>query len=238
MPILELCAGVGGLGLVVEHLTNDQVRYVAETDPGASAVLAERYPEAPNLGDITEIDWTSLVGEVDILASGFPCQGISNAGLRRGFDDERSGLWYTVLDAIRVLRPRVVFLENVSAIVRRGLPEVVAGLAEIGYDSRWCCVRASEFDAAHHRDRWFCVAVPENSDREPGREWWRAAPREAEVSCSSQFCGGGGGGGAVCRTQSASRRDTCRRSLLSSALRRPPQTERAGRGILRSERVE
>ncbi|MFF2543978.1 DNA cytosine methyltransferase, partial [Kitasatospora sp. NPDC058063] len=201
MPILELCAGVGGLGLVVEHITGDQVRYVAETDPGASAVLAEHYPGAPNLGDITEIDWASLIGEVDIIASGFPCQGISNAGLRLGLEDERSGLWYTVLESIRVLRPRVVFLENVSAIVRRGLAEVVAGLAEIGYDARWCCVRASEFGAAHHRDRWFCVAFPENSDGESRGEWWRTASGQAS-GCSPQTCGGGGGGpGANLRTQ-------------------------------------
>ncbi|MFJ6137497.1 DNA cytosine methyltransferase [Kitasatospora sp. NPDC092286] len=193
MPILELCAGVGGLGVVAEHITADQVRYVAETDPGASAVLAERYPDAPNLGDITEIDWASLVGEVDIITSGFPCQGISNAGHRKGLDDERSGLWYTVLEAIRVLRPRIVFLENVSAIARRGLPEVLAGLSEIGYDARWSCLRASDIGAAHHRDRWFCIAVPQNADGESWDKWRGSTPRQAEGSCRSHFCGGGGG---------------------------------------------
>ncbi|MEV7358260.1 DNA (cytosine-5-)-methyltransferase, partial [Kitasatospora sp. NPDC091276] len=190
MPILELCAGVGALGVVAEHITSDQVRYVADIDPGACAVLAERYPDAPNLGDIKQIDWASLVGEVDIITSGFPCQGISNAGLRKGLEDERSGLWYTVLEAIRVLRPRIVFLENVSAILRRGLPEVVAGLAEIGYDARWSCIRASDIGAAHHRDRWFCVAVPQDADGESWDQWRRAAPRQKAGPCSSHFCGG------------------------------------------------
>lgn len=84
MPILELCAGYGGLGLAVEALTGERIRYVAESDPHASLILAARYPDAPNLGDITEINWEALQGEVDIITAGFPCQGISNAGRRRG----------------------------------------------------------------------------------------------------------------------------------------------------------
>ncbi|MER6364964.1 DNA (cytosine-5-)-methyltransferase, partial [Kitasatospora sp. NPDC001527] len=191
MPILELCAGVGALGVVAEHIMSDQVRYVAETDPGACAVLAERYPDAPNLGDVTQIDWTSLIGKVDVITSGFPCQGISNAGHRKGLEDERSGLWYTVLEAICTLRPRVVFLENVSAISRRGLAEILGGLSEAGYDARWCCIRASDIGAAHHRDRWFCVAVPKDAHGEFGSEWRSAAPRKAEGPCRSHFCGGG-----------------------------------------------
>lgn len=202
MPILELCAGVGALGLVAEHITSEQVRYVAEIDPAASAVLAKHYPDAPNLGDITEIDWTALIGEVDIITSGFPCQGISNAGLRKGLEDERSGLWYTVLEAIRVLRPRVVFLENVSAIARRGLAEVVAGLSQAGYDARWSCIRASDIGAAHHRDRWFCIAVPKDADGESWDQWRSATPRQAQGPCTSRFCGGGGGGGQSAASRS------------------------------------
>ncbi|MFF2039361.1 DNA cytosine methyltransferase [Kitasatospora sp. NPDC058170] len=169
IPILELCAGYGGLGRAVEALTGDRVRYVAESDPHAALILAIRYPRAPNLGDITRIDWSAIAGQVDIITAGFPCQDISNAGKRAGLHGERSGIWANVLEAVRVLRPNLVFLENVAAIRRRGLPDVLGGLASIGYDARWCCFRASGAGAAHVRDRWFCIASPATDPDSIGR---------------------------------------------------------------------
>ncbi|MFJ9694916.1 DNA cytosine methyltransferase [Kitasatospora sp. NPDC101183] len=160
MPILELCAGYGGLGMAVEQLTGDHVAFVAESDPAASAVLAERFPGVSNVGDITAYDWRKLIGHVDIITAGFPCQDISTAGQGAGIDGERSGIWRNVADAVRVLRPRMLFVENVSAIRSRGLGRVLADLAAIGYDARWVCLRASAVGAAHHRDRFFCLAVP------------------------------------------------------------------------------
>jgi DNA (cytosine-5)-methyltransferase 1 len=179
MPILGLCAGFGGLEIAVEELTGEPVAYLAEIDRYAAQILAHHHPDIPNLGDITSYDWTELLGQVDIICAGFPCQDISNAGHRKGIDGEKSGVWRNVADAIRVLRPRLVFLENVSAIARRGLDRVLGDLAAIGYDARWMCFRASEVGAAHHRDRWFCVAFPsadapgaglEGGDGQPARE--------------------------------------------------------------------
>jgi site-specific DNA-cytosine methylase len=57
VPILELCAGYGGLGCAVEELTGEKVSYVAEVDEAASKILAHRFPGVPNIGDITTIDW-------------------------------------------------------------------------------------------------------------------------------------------------------------------------------------
>ncbi|MFL4491777.1 DNA cytosine methyltransferase [Streptomyces sp. VTCC 41912] len=160
MPILGLCAGYGGLELAIEALTGDQTAFVAEIEPHASKILAHHHPEVPNLGDITTIDWHQLIGLVDIVAAGFPCQDISNAGKRVGINGTRSGIWRNVAEAIRILRPRIVFLENVAAITRRGLDQVLGDLVAIGYDARWVCLRASDAGAAHRRDRWFCVAYP------------------------------------------------------------------------------
>jgi DNA (cytosine-5)-methyltransferase 1 len=165
MPILELCAGYGGLGLAVEQLTGDEVAYVAETNPAACKVLAARFPDAPNIGDIRAYDWSWLVGQVDVITAGFPCQDISNAGPRKGITGERSGVWKSVAEAVRVIRPRILFLENVAAIRSRGLGVVAEDLAQVGYDLQWTCVRASSLGAAHHRDRWFGVAMPADTDR-------------------------------------------------------------------------
>lgn len=144
MPILELCAGYGGLGLAVEELTKDRVAFVAEVDEAASKILAVRYPQAPNIGDITVYDWAQLEGLVDIITAGFPCQDISNAGKRKGIAGERSGIWKNVCEATRVLRPRLLFLENVAAIRGRGLSTVAEDLAQVGYDLLWTTLRASD----------------------------------------------------------------------------------------------
>ncbi|MER8067206.1 DNA cytosine methyltransferase [Streptomyces sp. NPDC094034] len=169
IPILELCAGYGGIGRAVEALTGDRIKIVADIDPYASLILATRYPHARNIGDITQFDWATIAGEVDIITAGFPCQDISNAGKRAGIHGERSGIWESVLGAVRVLRPRFVFLENVSAIRNRGLAHVLAGLAACGYDARWCCFRASATGAPHMRDRWFCIATPSTNSTRVGR---------------------------------------------------------------------
>ncbi|MFD4699798.1 DNA cytosine methyltransferase [Streptomyces niveus] len=164
--------------MAVEALTGDKVTYVAEVDEAACKILAHHFPDAPNIGDITSFDWITLDGLVDIITAGFPCQDISNAGKREGIDGERSGIYRNVIEAIRILRPRLVFLENVAAIKSRGLWQVVADLAAIGYDVRWTCVRASAVGAAHHRDRWFAVAYPVGSV--PDAESFGRAARGAE----------------------------------------------------------
>lgn len=163
MPILELCAGFGGLALAVEALTGDKTTVVAEVHPAACKIMAQRFPDAPNLGDARTIRWLDLRGKVDKLSCGFPCQDISDAGLREGIKGARSGLWFDIAEAIRLIRPQHVFLENVSAIRNRGLGAVLTSLHEIGYDAQWTTLRASDIGAAHRRDRWFAVATPAHS---------------------------------------------------------------------------
>lgn len=165
MPILELCAGYGGLGLAVEELMSDKVTVVAEVHKAACLVMAHRFPDAPNIGDVRYQSWDLLRDEgITAITAGFPCQDISDAGRREGIKGERSGIWFNIADAIRVLRPRHVFLENVSAIRNRGQGAVLSSLSEIGYDARWTTLRASGIGAPHHRDRWFCYATPADSN--------------------------------------------------------------------------
>jgi len=97
---------------------------------------------------------------VDVLTAGFPCQDISNAGKRAGITGAHSSLWSAVADAVRALQPPVVFVENVAALLRRGFDVVHRDLAQIGYDTRWLCLRASDVGAAHRRDRLFLLATP------------------------------------------------------------------------------
>jgi DNA (cytosine-5)-methyltransferase 1 len=100
------------------------------------------------------------VPRVDVLCGGFPCQDISLAGRGAGIDGERSGLWSQFARLIRELRPRYVLVENVPALLARGMGRVLADLAACGYDSEWDCLPASSFGAPHQRDRVWVVAYP------------------------------------------------------------------------------
>ncbi|MEU8048457.1 DNA cytosine methyltransferase [Micromonospora haikouensis] len=155
----SVCTGYGGLDLAVELVLGGRLAWYAETDRHASAVLAHHWPGIPNLGDISIVDWTQA-GHVDILTAGFPCQDISNAGKRVGITGQHSSVWNHVAAAVRVLRPQLLFVENVAALLRRGLDVVHADLAAIGYDTSWTCLRASDIGAAHQRDRLFLLATP------------------------------------------------------------------------------
>ena len=148
----------GGLDLAA----GGELAWYAEIEPAACQVLAAHYPNVPNLGDITKIDWTS-VPPVDILTGGYPCQPFSHAGNRKGKDDERH-LWPYVRDAIAILRPGQVILENVSGHLSLGFSQVLMDLAAIGFDAEWGTLRASDVGAPHGRNRLFIVAHP-NSRR-------------------------------------------------------------------------
>lgn len=166
MPILSLCTGYGGLDDAVQEVTGDRLAAYAEIMPEASAVLKFLHPELTNLGDVSAIDWEELARrhpEVDVIAAGFPCQDISDAGRREGINGSRSRLWFDVLAATCAIRPRLLFLENVDAIRTNGLDEVSRGLNEAGYTLVWTVIRASSVGAPHQRDRWFGLAFPSDS---------------------------------------------------------------------------
>ncbi|WP_369190225.1 DNA cytosine methyltransferase [Streptomyces sp. R08] len=198
---VSLCTGSAALDQAVEAVTGLPTVLVGEKDPAASRLLAARLPHARNLGDITAVDWAALSAAVPrpaALTAGFPCQDISNAGPRGGIAGDRSGLWKTIAyGAIRHLRPRLVFLENVAALRSRGLDVVAADLAAIGYDARWICLRAGdpEVGACHRRDRWFAVAYPaaEDSHLAVGTQRRAAASGQAQGGRARAHAGGRSG---------------------------------------------
>lgn len=161
MPYVgSLFSGIGGIELGFEH-AGFNTSWCIEYEPYAQSILRKRFPNAKIYGDITKIDFRD-VPKVEILTGGFPCQDISNAGKRAGIEGSRSSLWKYYCEAIRILRPKIAFIENVAALTNRGLNVVLADLAGIGYDAEWYCVSASSVGADHQRKRMFIVAYPNN----------------------------------------------------------------------------
>jgi len=157
MRLGSFCTGYGGLDMAVETHYGAHLAWCSEVDKDCNQVLAHHWPGVPNLGDLTAIDWDQ-VEPVDIMCAGFPCQPFSHAGKRLGAGDERAIFAY-IADAISVLRPGIVVLENVAGLLTLGGPGVVGTLAGLGYDLRWGVVRASDAGAPHRRARWFCIAT-------------------------------------------------------------------------------
>ena len=158
MRIGSLATGYGGLDMAVENMLGGTVAWTSDIDPGASKIIAHRYPDAPNLGDLTVTDWAT-VEPIDILTAGYPCQPFSHAGQRKGTADERH-IWPYIAHAVGVLRPRLLLLENVAGHLSLGFGDVLGDLAALGYDAQWVSLRAADVGACHGRRRVFIAANP------------------------------------------------------------------------------
>jgi len=157
----SLFAGIGGFDLGFER-AGMECKWQVEIDEYANRVLEKHWPSVRRHGDIKTFppdpdDW-----RVDCICGGFPCQDISYAGRGAGLDGERSGLFYEAVRVIREVGPRVVVLENVAALLTRGLDDVLGTLASLGFDAEWHCIPAAAVGAPHRRDRVFIVCYSQS----------------------------------------------------------------------------
>src|SRR5687767_14421804 len=130
MTFGSLFAGIGGFDLGFERAGMRCVWQV-EIDPYCRRVLAKHWPNVRRHDDVRTFD-----GEpCDVLCGGFPCIDISNAGERAGLSGADSGLWREMVRAVRMVRPRIAVVENVAALLCRGMGTVCGDLAESGYDA-------------------------------------------------------------------------------------------------------
>ena len=183
LTVGSLFAGYGGIEIALGSVLDVRPAWFVEFDKAPSKVLAHHWPDVPNHGDVTKVDW-STVPPVDVITGGSPCQDLSHAGKRAGMTEgTRSNLWVAMREAIATIRPRLVVWENVrgafsapadSALepcpgcvgdgddgpVLRALGRVLGDLADLGYDCRWYGLRAADVGAAHGRFRVFLFATP------------------------------------------------------------------------------
>lgn len=131
-----------------------------EIDEFPSAVLAQRFPEIPNLGDITKVDWSEYAGKTDLVVGGSPCQSFSVAGNRTGLEGA-SGLMWEYVRCVREVRPRWFVWENVPGALSSTKGEdfrcLLESMDDLGYGLAWRVLDAQFFGVAQRRRRVFLV---------------------------------------------------------------------------------
>lgn len=171
MKVLDLFSGIGGFSLGFERAGMETIAF-CEFDKHAQKVLRKHWPDVPIFEDVRDLDATQFRGSVDVVCGGFPCQDLSHAGTKKGFDGERSSLYREMLRIISECRPRYAVFENVTGLLTgeqgRWFGQFLYDLASIGYDAEWHCISASELGAHHHRDRIWIVAYPTLSHSKGG----------------------------------------------------------------------
>jgi len=185
--VLDLFSGIGGFSLGLERAGMRTVAF-CEREPYCQAVLRKHWPDVPIYDDVRTLTADRLHADgiaVDLICGGFPCQDISLAGKGAGLAGERSGLWREYARIIGEVRPRYVVVENVAALLGRGLGDVLGDLAALGFDAEWHCIPASAVGLPHARERVWVVAY-RDGDRQLQPDWgishergWSGNRREA-----------------------------------------------------------
>lgn len=193
LRVLDLFSGIGGFSLGLERAkgygeyTGFETVAFCEIEEFPRRVLAKHWPEVPCYRDVRELTAERLAADgiwPDVVTGGFPCQDLSLAGKGAGLGGEQSGLFFELLRVVDEVRPQYVIMENVSALLRRGMGEVLAGLAARGFDAEWDCLPASFVGAPHNRDRIWIVAYPQRDQQSRPKSCFGAIGRMGRVEQS------------------------------------------------------
>jgi len=157
----DLCAGIGGFRIGLESLGGSCVFSSDINENCEKTYFANhnaRYDEY-DIFDINESNFPS----VDILCGGFPCQPFSIAGKKIGFNDERGTVFFKIASIAKVAKPKIIFLENVTNLVKidkgNTLKTIFNELEDIGYNVHYEILDSSDFGVPQSRKRVYIVAI-------------------------------------------------------------------------------
>ena len=191
----SLFSGIGGLDLGVEYATGGRCVWQVEKEEFGRVVLAKHWPDVARYDDVCTVGGVPMrhvLPRVDAIIGGSPCQDLSLAGKRAGFDGAKSSLWREYLRIVSQLRPRFMLLENVPGLHSSNggwdFAEVLGGLAALGYDATWDLFRASDVGAPQRRERVFLLAYM--ADTECGRRSIGRDARDMAEACRCVRCAG------------------------------------------------
>lgn len=169
LRVLDLFSGIGGFSLGLERTGGFETVAFCEIDPFCRKVLAKHWPNVRQYEDVRTLTADTLERDgigVDVICGGFPCQDVSNAGHQEGLAGDRSGLWFQIDRLVGELGPKIVIVENVGALLHRGLDTVLGCFAERRYDVWWETISAQAIGLPHERTRVWIVAYTDQIGRE------------------------------------------------------------------------
>lgn len=157
----SLYAGVGGICLGFKQ-AGFNLEWANEFDKFACITYRNNYSHNLIEGDVLGLDINQLT-PVDILCAGFPCQPFSVAGYRKGFNDHRGNHFFKVMDFVDIMRPKVIFLENVKNLVTHDngntFRVIYNSIIERGYSFAHKVLNTKDYgNIPHNRERIFIVA--------------------------------------------------------------------------------
>lgn len=169
MRYLSVCSGIEAASVAWESLGWTPVAF-SEIEKFPSKVLAHRFPNVPNLGDMTRYkEWDIARGSIDLLVGGTPCQAFSVAGLRKGLDDPRGNLALTFIAMVEHFKPKWVVWENVPGVLSsnggRDFGSFIGALGNIGYGFAYRVLDAQYFGVPQRRRQVFVVAHSSGDSR-------------------------------------------------------------------------
>ena len=181
MRYLSVCSGIEAASVAWHPLGWEPVAF-SEIEPFPCSVLAGRFPDVPNLGDMTQFEeWDIERGSIDVLVGGTPCQSFSVAGLRGGLEDGRGNLALTYCRILQKFKPRWFVWENVPGVLSSGggrdFGSILGAMAELGYGVAYRVLDAQYFGVPQRRRRVFVVGC--------AGDWRRAAQVLFEPGCVS-----------------------------------------------------
>lgn len=167
MRKLSLFSGIGGIDLAAKWAGIETVAF-CEKESFPQQVLRKHWPDIPIYDDVCALTREVLEQDgiitrnrtIDLISAGYPCQPFSNAGKRKGKEDDRH-LWPEVARILQEIRPNWFLGENVAGHISLGLDDVLSDLESIGYDTQAIIIPACAVGAPHRRDRVFILGYTE-----------------------------------------------------------------------------
>ena len=155
---VDLCSGIGGFALGFQWANLSKPIMFCDIEPWSRQILSKHWPDVPIATDVKELanDPDGLIPDCDILTAGYPCQPFSQAGQRRGSEDDRH-IWPYIFSIVQRKRPSWCVFENVYGHVSMGLDQVLSDLEGESYAARPFVIPACAVDAPHRRDRLWII---------------------------------------------------------------------------------